>query len=265
MTGNPNAQVVTEDSNQAQIADAIRCNGQMVQEATITETAVLTEQKHIHAQATEGVSDGASGGSEILGRASAAGSCLSSAKAVGANRASVYGDLAFEASGLGPIAQAGKMLTDAISDYKNPHAYGGFKTMDQVISDGASKPTFGGGSKSGKKDKIFTGKFNDNAAIPGRVEGVGNFTSSPLKGVKTTESTTAALSNKLQQTMSAKMLSQMQLGNAKSAEAKVGAKVAKAQQMGISPQALTHNGMGSGPTFVEPKEVVIDETATDWA
>ncbi len=268
MTGNPNAQVVTEDSNQAQIADAIAHNAQTVQEATVTEAAVLTEQKQVHAQATEtqGPSQGGGMTSGLLGRASSAGGSLS-AKESGANRASVYGDMACDAVGLSAVAQAGKMLCDAAKEYKNPFAHGSAKTFDQVISEGASKPALGGASSNSKKSSIFTGSFNKKAAIPGRAQGVNNFMQGEdkVKGVQTTETMTATLSKKRELSCSAKMLSKTQLGNAKACEAKVGAKVAKAQQMGVAPAALNHSGMGSGPKFVEPKETVVDDSSSSWA
>ena len=243
------AQIVTNESNEADIANAIRHNGQMVQEAAVTETAVLTEQKHVHAQAAE------QGGSGILGRADSAGGSL---KEAGANRFSVGVDTALDAAGLGGLGQMVKTAIDMAEDYKDPHAHSAGRTFDDIITNGASPQ---------KESSIFTGRFNKTAAIPGRAQGVNDFMQgSDTKGVKTTESTTAALSKQLEQTISAKVLSSLHLGNAKAQEAKHGAKIAKARMAGIPQQALTNSGMGSGPKgYVEPKEEIVDESATSWA
>lgn len=241
------AQIVTDDSNQADIANAIRHNGQIVQEATVAETTVLTEQKNVHAQAEQG-------GGGILGRAESAGGSL---KEAGSNRAGVYGDVAFDAAGLGGVGQMVKTAIDVVEGYKDPHAHSAGRTFDDIITNGVSPS---------RESSIFTGPFNKTAAIPGRAQGVNDFMQgSDTKGVKTTESTTAALSKQLEQTISAKVLSSLHLGNAKAQEAKHGAKVAQAVQRGIDPMALNHGGPGQGPKFVEPKEVVVEDDKTSWA
>jgi len=251
-----------ENSSMAEIGQAKLINGAMELQAQVAENVAYNEHRVLHAQETQD----ASGGGGILGRISSAGESLFPAKADGANRASVYADMAFDAAGFGGAAQAGKMLLDAVKEFQDPHALkGSGKTFDQLISEGASKSPSTGSSKKSKKS-IFTGAFNDKAALEGRAQGVNDFMKGPLKGVKSSESKFAEFSKRRELSATLKMVNAKNLAVANAMEAKVGAKIFKAQQLGIgggAAQLALNKYQPKGPT--EMSDVDTSTTTTDWA
>lgn len=271
----PSAEIVGDNTDEAGLDQAIRHNSQVVAEASVNEASIIQETTSLHAEEVESArgasADASIGGEDIMAKLTGSSKSLRSAgvpKAKGSTEGSVYGDVAFEASGLGPLAQAGKMVTEVISNYKDPFAYGkGTTTFDKMIKDGAKKnPLKDMAGKAGKKGGIFTGHFDEVAGMPARVGGVGTAINGAdkIKGVKTTKETASALTKKLEVSNAAKMVSQMHLGNAHAQKAKLGAEKQAAVKVAAAP-SLTHSGPASGPRFTPPKEEVVEDTQSTWA
>ena len=241
MSADSQAQVVTEDSGLGQIDAAIRHNSQMMYESQVVESVSEGEQRIAQANAVE------DGGLES--RATAVGGSLGKADTT---HFEVYSSMAVDGLA-GGVGQMISTASDFIKGMKNPHAFGGATTIDDYIA-----------GRGGKKDRgqksIRTEHFND---LAGRQQGVSDFVSSGVKGVKSTPETVATFSKKRELACSAKMLSQLHLGNAKAAEAKVGAKVAKAAQLGMG--NLVHAAYSGGPKGYVDQEIESKDTSEDWA
>lgn len=239
MSVDAQAQIVTEESCHGQVIEAVRHNTQMVQECQVQESVSANEQRTAEANL-----EGPGGG--LAGRAAAVSGSLDTA------RCQVYGAVASDAL-LGGMGQMVSTAADFFQGMKNPHAFGGATTIDDFIEGRGPKKTTG-------KKSIITDHFND---LPGRQQGVNDFMSSGVKGVKSTPETVATFSKKRELACSAKMLNEMHAGNAKQCLDKIGAKVAKAAQAGIS-QELVFGSMGSGPRGYVEQKVAEVETTEDW-
>ena len=239
MSVDAQAQIVTEDSCHGQVIEAVRHNTQMVQDCD-TQAAVSANEQRTAEASLEGPGGG------LAGRAAAVSGSLDT------TRCKVYGAMV-EDCAFGGVGQMVGMMRDFVSDMKNPHAFGGATTIDDFIEGRGPKKTTG-------KKSIITDHFND---LPGRQQGVNDFVSSGVKGVKSTPETVATFSKKRELACSAKMLNEMHAGNAKACLDKIGAKVAKAAQAGIS-QELVFGSMGSGPRGYVEQKVAEVETTEDW-
>lgn len=245
MSADSQAQIVTEDSGHGQIIDAVRHNSQMVMEAQIVESVSEGEQRIAQAEIVE---DGG-----LAGRASAVGGSLG---AQGTAEFQVYSSMAIDGLA-GGVGQMVSTAADFLKGMKNPHAYGGMTTMDDYIAGRGGK---GAAKREGSGRSIRTEHFND---LAGRQQGVSDFVSSGVKGVTSTPETVATFSKKRELACSAKMLSQLHLGNAKAAEAKVGAKVARAAQLGMG--NLVHAAYSGGPKGYVDQTIESKDTSEDWA
>ena len=255
---------VSEESSMAEIGEAKRLNGAMQLEAEVAETSVMTEQKQFEGY-TNLESQYGQGADSLFSRANTAGADLT--KSPGSNRASVYGDVALEGVGLGAAGQMASMLKGVVTDYQNPFKHGSANTFEDVISGRATnKAETSATDILGKKVKgarsIRTEHFNDLVASE---KGIRDFTTSGVKGVKASETKFAEFSRRRELSVTAKMVNAEKLQIANAMEAKVGAKIAKAQQFGIAPSLVKELHMKNGPSteMLAPEVTAVTDSGDD--
>ena len=240
MSVDAQAQIVDpETSTLAEAIDALRHNTQMVRDCDTQAAVSANEQRTAEANL-----EGPGGG--LAGRAAAVSGSLDTA------RCQVYGAMASDAL-LGGMGQMVSTAADFFQGMKNPHAFGNATSIDEYIENPVPKKTTG-------KKSITTDHFND---LAGRQQGVNDFMSSGVKGVKSTPETVATFSKKRELACSARMLNEMHAGNAKQCLDKMGAKALRAAELGISKE-LVLGGMGSGPRGYVEQKVAEVETTEDW-
>lgn len=226
MTIDLNAQIVDDNSNLAVIENAINLNGGGFFEANLAEGGLLAQIKACELGTSDGTeAPAASGNAE----------------------ASVYGDIAFEASGMSTLVQAVKMVTEICGD-SDQFQYNGIKSMGAMAKASASKPN----------RQISGNHVND---IFARASGVCTFNKGATKGIQSSSAAVDALHCQLNAVMTKKAEFKNGLGLAQAAQNEVGGQKFQAQQG----PSLGLNNFKNGPTFTAPKDEVIDDDTSCWA
>ena len=260
----PNPEIVNKDNSFAEIQHAINVNASQVEEVKNQVIAEESQQKQAVAAYTASEQSGtsisaSSDSSSLVSQTASIGESLSGPKN---QHAGVYGNMAMDSVGLAGVSEMVGLLGSAI---KGETSFKGMQTLE-------------GMARAGKRDtsgrgRIETDPLSDREALLGRSKASGDFARNAGKPGKwgAMEKIGSQFTSKIQQTCSAQLVSQQQLGNALQAKAQKGAMYAKlAPNLGGGRAMQLVNDLSKGPKgpsediACDVKEVVDDGT-TSWA